>query len=270
MRGRTGFQADFLGQEVPHPKLSRKLRTALAPVKDKDDGILDYTHYSVRMHKDRRLAMYTAVNIDGTSARNVRRTRDKWNKDPRLAADMQIGNELYEHNNLDRGHLVRRLDPAWGDSLDAAAAAAEDTFFYTNAAPQHARHNQDLWLSLEDHILGNADVRDLKVSVFSGPIFRDEDRVYRDVRIPEDYWKVVAMVNDETGELSVTGYVVSQRDFMGDLEFTFGEFETYQVPVATIEEQTGLSFGPLNECDPLARIEGVAARRLSSGDDIVL
>ncbi len=270
MRGRSGYAVDFLGSDVPHPKLSRSLSSALAPVKDRDDGILDYTHYSVRMHKGRKLAIYTAVNIDGTAARNVPRKRDKWSKDPRLAASLQLGNELYESNNLDRGHLVRRLDPAWGDTLADAAAAAEDTFFYTNAAPQHARHNQDLWLSLEDHILGNADVRDLKVSVFSGPIFRDDDRLYRDVPIPEDYWKVVAMVNDETGELSVTGYVVSQRDFMGDLEFTFGAFETYQVPVATIEKQTGLSFGTLKECDPLGRVEGVAARRLSSGDDIVL
>jgi endonuclease G, mitochondrial len=270
LQGRTGYEGGFLGQPVNHPGLQPELANSLAPVTGRDDGILDYTHYSVRMHRFRRLAMYTAVNIDGASARNVRRQRDKWNMDPRLDPQYQVGNELYERNKLDRGHLVRRLDPAWGDTFESAEAAALDTFFYTNCAPQHERHNQGLWLGIEDHILGNADVRDLRVSVFSGPIFRDSDRRYREFLIPEDYWKVVAMVNDETGRLSVTAYVVSQRDFMDDLEFAFGPFMTYQVPVATIEEQTRLDFGSLKEFDPLARTEGLPIRRLETLADIVL
>jgi endonuclease G, mitochondrial len=270
LEGRTGFEPNFLGPVVDHPVLPPELASVLAPVTGRDDGILDYTHYSVRMHRFRRLAMYTAVNIDGASARNVRRERDRWNMDPRLAPEFQVGNELYERNKLDRGHLVRRLDPAWGDTFADAEAAALDTFFYTNCAPQHARHNQDLWLGIEDHILGNADVRDLRVSVFSGPIFRESDRRYREFLIPEDYWKVVAMVNDETGRLSATAYVVSQRDFMDDLEFAFGPFMTYQVPVATIEEQTRLDFGGLRDFDPLAQTEGSPIRPLQSLADIVL
>ena len=270
LEGRTGYQPAFLGPTVDHPTLLPQLASALAPITGRDDGILDYTHYSVRMHRFRRLAMYTAVNIDGASARNVRRERDKWNMDPRLDPQFQVGNELYERNKLDRGHLVRRLDPAWGETFADAEAAALDTFFYTNCAPQHARHNQDLWLGIEDHILGNADVRDLRVSVFSGPIFRDSDRRYREFLIPEDYWKVVAMVNDETGRLSATAYVVSQRDFMDDLEFAFGPFMTYQVPVATVEEQTQLDFGSLKDFDPLAQTEGSPIRQLQTLADIVL
>jgi endonuclease G len=270
MEGRDGYRPDFLGPVVDHPALSRGLEDVLAPVVGREDGILDYTHYSVRIHRFRRLAMYTAVNIDGGAARNVRRGRDIWHLDPRMDPRFQVGNELYERNKLDRGHLVRRLDPAWGDSFEAAEAAALDTFFYTNCAPQHKMLNQDLWLALEDHILGNADVRDLKVSVFSGPIFRDGDRSYRDLLVPEDFWKVVAMVNDETGRLSVTGYIVSQRDFMDDLEFAFGPFRTYQVPVATIEEQSGLDFGGLNEFDPLAEVETLAFRPLTTLADITL
>ena len=270
MEGRTGYQQDFLGPAVAHPALRPEVEGALAPVTGREDGILDYTHYSLRMHRFRRLAMYTAVNIDGGSARNVRRGRDKWSMDPRIDPRFQVGNELYERNKLDRGHLVRRLDPAWGDTFESAEAAALDTFFYTNCAPQHQRHNQDLWLGIEDHILSNADARDLRVNVFSGPIFRDSDRQYREFLIPEDYWKVVAVVNDETGRLSVTGYVVSQRDFMDDLEFAFGPFQTYQVPVATIEEQTRLDFGDLKDFDPLAGTETSPIRPLTTLADITL
>lgn len=270
MAGRDGYQADFLGPTVDHPRLSSRLEDALAPGAGRDDGLLDYIHYSVRMHRFRRLAMYVAVNIDGANARNVPRGRDRWRLDPRMAPEFQAGNELYHRNKLDRGHLVRRLDPAWGDGFDQAEAASDDTFFYTNCAPQHQMHNQRLWLGLEDHILGNADVHDLRVSVFSGPIFRDSDRRYREFLVPEDYWKVVALVNDATGSLSATGYIVSQRDFMDDLEFAFGPFQTYQVPVATIEEQTDLDFGALNSFDPLAGIETTAVRPLTVLDDIVL
>lgn len=270
MEGRDGYNPAFLGAEVGHPGLSRELQDALAPVDGRDDGILDYMHYSVRMHRLRRLAIYAAVNIDGTEARNVRRGTDKWSLDPRIDTGHQVGNELYIHNKLDRGHLVRRLDPGWGNDFDEAERATLDTFFYTNCAPQHKTLNRNLWLRLEDHILSNTNTRDLKVSVFTGPIFRDVDRKYRDFLIPEDFWKVVALVNEETGNLSVTGYIVSQRDFMDDLEFAFGEFKTYQVPLATVEEQTDLDFGELKEFDPLAKLETFSVRPLSMLAEITL
>ena len=270
MQGRGGYDPDFLGPRVDHPALSRDLEDALAPVVGRDDGVLDYVHYSVRMHRFRRFALYTAVNLDGRIARNVRRGRDRWNMDPRMEPRFQVGNELYQRNKLDRGHLVRRLDPAWGEDLQTAEAAALDTFFYTNCAPQHKTLNQDLWLGLEDHILSNADVHDLKVSVFSGPIFRDSDRKYRDFLIPEDFWKVVAIVNDETGRLSVTAYMLSQRDFMDDLEFAFGPYRTYQVAVTTIEQQTRLDFGQLKQFDPLDQAEGFSFQPLTTLDNITV
>jgi endonuclease G, mitochondrial len=270
LEGRQGYDRDFLAATVDHPSLSDVLADAVAPVAGNADGILNYTNFSIRMHRDRRLAIYTAVNIDGAKARNVRRSRDRWMLDPRLDAGFQIGNELYARNKLDRGHLVRRLDPAWGDTLEGAVTAVEDTFFYTNCSPQHEVLNQRLWLGLEDHILGNAHVHDLRVSVFSGPVFRDDDRRYREFLIPEDFWKVVAMVNNDTGQLSVTGYLLSQRDFMNDLEFTFGPYMTYQIPVARVEEQTGLDFGTLKQFDPIAELESFDVRPLSVLDDIRL
>jgi endonuclease G len=252
MLNRSGFDPDFLEKTVPLPGLSSALHQQTTNVVGRDDSLLQYIHYSVLMHASRRLAIYAACNIDGANWRRVLRGRDRWYFDPRIERDFQLGNELYAGNKLDRGHLVRRLDPAWGETLEAAELAAQDTFFYTNCAPQHKQLNQRLWLDLEDYILGNADVYDLKISVFNGPVFRPCDRMYRGVRIPEDFWKVVAMVRSDTGELSVTAYVLSQMDFMDDLEFAFGPHKTYQVPVAQIEQLTGLDFGDLKNSDPMA------------------
>jgi len=265
---RSGYDPHFLSVLVDHPALSRTLEDEIVPVSGREDGILDYANFSIRMHRRRRLALYTAVNIDGMRARNVRRTRDRWALDPRIEPQFQIGKELYERNRLDRGHLVRRLDPAWGDTFEEAEAAALDTFSYTNCAPQHEVLNQRLWLGLEDYILGNANVHELRVSVFSGPVFRPDDRRYRDVLIPQDFWKVVAMVDDDTERLSVTAYLLSQRDFMNDLEFTFGSYLTYQIPVSGIEQQTGLDFGDLKQHDPLAKLETLAPHPLSAFEDI--
>jgi endonuclease G len=256
---------------VPLPKLAPSLRQQVAPVVGRDDGLLHYSHYSVMMHGARRMAIYGVCNIDGKQWRQVPRKRDHWTFDPRLERAYQAGNELYKTNKLDRGHLVRRLDPAWGNTFEEAELAVEDTFFYTNCAPQHKEVNRDLWLGLEDHILGNADVHDLKVTVFNGPVFRATDRLYRGFKIPEDFWKVVVMVREDTGRLSATAYVLSQLDFMDDLEFAFGPYRTYQVPIRQVEELTDLDFGDLKSFDPLAEREAAGAYIvLSSLDDLVV
>ncbi|NOQ45956.1 MAG: hypothetical protein GQ559_04685, partial [Desulfobulbaceae bacterium] len=181
---RIGYEPDFLRETVPFPEVSGELDGEVAPVNGRDDGRLHYLHFSVVMHKSRRLALFTACNIDGGNLFNIRRGRDRWNLDPRMDENFQVGNELYKGNPLDRGHLVRRLDPAWGDTRDEASQAADDTFFYTNAHPQHSQLNQRSWLDLEEYILDNAATYDLKVSIFTGPVFNSCDREYRSILIP--------------------------------------------------------------------------------------
>ena len=130
--------------------------------------------------------------------------------------------------------------------------------------------NRRTWLGLEDYILDNTEVHDLKVTVFNGPVFRETDRVYRDVQVPEDFWKVVVIVNEDTNKLSATGYLLSQLDFMDDLEFAFGGYGTYQVPIQQIEQMTDLSFGDLSSYDPLAQREAQPYIRLERLEELVV
>lgn len=270
---RAGYQSDFLGRKsavhVPLPRLSQSIASDLAPVQGIEDSILRYTHFSIAMSAARRMAFYTACNIDGKTSLNLRRRVDRWALDPRLDRAHQADNELYRNNDLDRGHLVRRLDPVWGDPSEAERAH-EDTFFYTNAAPQHARLNQGHWNDLEDYILNNANALDLRVSVFTGPVFLDDDPEYRGFRLPQRFWKVVAVVNGETGKLHATAYMLSQRDLLTNIEFVFGQFRTYQVPISEVERQTHLSFGKLRRYDPLKDRETFAIREIALLRDIVL
>ena len=249
----VGYDSTFLGSEykVDLPGLSDEMKKDVSCM-DNGSYVLDYTHFSIVMCRSRCLAYFTAVNIDGNQAKNIKRSGDSWNFDPRIPKDAQYGDELYAKNDLDRGHLVRRLDPVWGDK---AIQANNDTFHFTNSSPQHKNLNQKIWLDLENYILKNAQNHNLKVSVFTGPVFRSDDMIYRGkFKIPAEFWKVAVMIKDD-GKMSATAYLQTQKNMIENLEFAYGEYKTYQVPVARIEEITGLDFGELSQYDPIANIE---------------
>jgi len=255
-RTRRGYDPGFLGISLPLPTLTAGAELASPP--------LPYHHFSVVMQKRRKLALFTAVNIDGTSPDQPRRDRDVWILDPRLPATEQTGEDVYRDNDLDRGHLVRRLDPAWGPQ---SLAAVDDTFHFTNCTPQHHDFNagQTQWLGLEDYVLRNAVTSGLKVSVLSGPVLDDADPAYRGVALPLQYWKIVAMVRTD-GKPSVTAYLLSQKSLLDEFRtertagqlpesFSYGGYRTFQVPVRRIADLTGLDLATYVAADPLERLE---------------
>lgn len=262
----TGYDSQFLGDdyEVPHPLFRSDLEQDIAQLKD-GGNMLHYTHFSIVMSKSRRLAYYTVVNIDGNQLKKIGRN-DKWYLDSRIDIDYQCGPELYNNNSLDRGHLVRRLDPVWGDS---AEKANKDTFHFTNCAPQQSKLNQKSWLDLENYILDNAENSNLKVTVFTGPVFRMDDIIYRGVQIPAEFWKIAVIVKKD-GNLSATAYLQTQKDLIGNLEFVYGEYKTYQVPISKIEAITGLDFEDLRNYDPINQLESTTGYVIDAPGDIKL
>jgi endonuclease G, mitochondrial len=253
---RLGYDSAFLDIPLPLPVLTADADLATDP--------LPYHHFSVVMQRKRKLALFTAVNIDGGKADHPRRDRDAWIVDPRIPVSEQTGEDVYRDNDLDRGHLVRRLDPAWGPK---SAAAVDDTFHFTNCTPQHHEFNagRTLWLGLEDYVLQNAVTADLKVSVLSGPVLDDDDPQYRGVALPLQYWKVVAMVRKD-GKPSATAYLLSQEALLDEFRterapgvlpesFSYGAYRTFQVPVRRVAGLTGLDLAPYVAADPLERFE---------------
>ncbi len=268
---RKGYDPKFLGptKSVPMPKLSSILQRDAARLTNATGANaieLKYTHFSVIQNRQRKMPFLTAVNIDGRKLRRIPRG-DKWIKDSRIDLKAQFGDELYANNDLDRGHMVRRLDPVWGTNAEASLAN-DDTFHFTNSCPQHKNLNQKAWADLEDYILDNADARDLKVTVFTGPVFRADDKPYRTARIPREFWKVAALVDDQTGELSATAYLLSQAGMIEDLEFAFGAFRTFQISIAEVERLTDLDFGNLRNFDPIGTTESIGQRVIDRPQDI--
>ncbi|MFG2639849.1 DNA/RNA non-specific endonuclease [Streptomyces sp. NPDC048370] len=271
---RTGYAEDFLGPIVPLPL---PVRAATETV------ILPYTHFTVVFRPDRRLAASTAVCIEGAQLVEDVPRDDVWEFDPRLPDEQQTGNDVYRNNSLDRGHLVRRLDPVWG-TASVAGRANTDTFHYTNAAPQSDVFNQgkQLWQGLENHLLDHAAEFDRRLTVLTGPVLHESDPPYRGIQVPLRFWKVAAFMQD--GALASTAYILDQSpDLSRDAERALagakpgappplGPFRTFQVPVSDVAELTELEFGPLPDVDlmPPFRAPEDRWRRLESFDDIVL
>src|SRR3954449_5319009 len=122
-----------------------------------------------------------------------------WELDPRVPADAQTGEAVYANNDLDRGHLVRRRDPTWGATLAEAQQANEDTFHYTNAAPQAAAVNQgeELWAGLENYLLDNAATYDPLLVVLTAPVLGAVDPAYRINEVAMRFWKEAAFLDPE-------------------------------------------------------------------------
>ena len=257
---RAGYDPRFLGIEIPLPA---RPPDAAVPLVE-----LRYTHFTVLLDPSRRLAAATAVGIDGASLMDLPREGIDWELDPRLPADVQTGEAVYADNDLDRGHLVRRRDPTWGATLDEAQQANEDTFHYTNAAPQAAVFNQsqDLWAGLEDYLLDNAATYDRRLVVLTGAVLGADDPTYRDTRIPLRFWKVAAFLDPVAASsgapaLAATGYVLDQTAQLPDLPDRYaaaaaqdeppplGPYRTYQVPLTDVTALTGLDLGPLPAVD---------------------
>ncbi len=206
------------------------------------------------------MAAVSSVVIDGATIVDVPRTHDVWQLDPRLPDNTQTGAAVYDHNDLDRGHLTRRRDPGWGP---AAGQANTDTFHYTNAAPQAAVFNQSkqLWNGLEDYLLANATTNTRRLVVHTGPVLDPTDPAYRGVLIPRRFFKVGGFL--DAGALAATGYVLDQTPQLDTIDLhtvtaqraaagdppPLGPYKTYQVPITDIVAMTGLDFAPLTALD---------------------
>jgi endonuclease G len=235
-----GFDTGFLSVALPAPELDPAVRDDAVIV----DGAVkfDYTHFSLTMSKSRKFAYWVAWNVDGGGLKKLSRSNIPFLKDPRLPATVQTGDELYKDNRLDRGHLARRADLLWG-ALDEAKQANRDSFFFTNITPQMDDFNQSmrngLWGKLEDAVFADVDVDDLRVSIYGGPVFGADDRVFRGVRIPREFWKIIAFV--ESGTLKASAFLLTQN--LNQLEsLELDEFRVFQVSVGELEQRTNVRF----------------------------
>jgi len=237
-----GYNPNFLGSFLPLPAIFENASWT-SPVSVPDTKILKYPNFSIALDTKRRMAVFSASNIDRSQIRILRRQPSSFKTDPRVPDPEQLEADWFRGNPIDRGHLVPRSEIAWGnvfDSNDLVASRQIADFIdrMPNITPQYDIVNRRSWSQLERYILTAFSSSSRLVTVFSGPVFsRDGSEKFGETVLPSDFWKVVVGKTVE-GALEVEAYLIENR------KSNTGGFEksNFQVPVAKIEYLTGLRF----------------------------
>jgi len=133
------------------------------------------------------------VTKSGLECANPVARKDKFIPDPLLKKDSDVA-EDYVGSGFDRGHLA----PA-ADNRCKGADVMEESFFFTNMAPQYPGLNRGQWKNLEEWTRYLATQND-SVFVQAGCV-GDVKKVKR-LAIPSHCWKIITI--KKTGE--VTAY----------------------------------------------------------------
>jgi len=247
---RPGYDPAFLGSSkkvrIPLPGLPAGATVLEWTEKGKKKSELKYWNYSVMINKARKLAYFSAVNVDANlRPKNAGRDGDRWYFDTRIDEKYQLGNDFYGEqktfevdrslNPFDRGHLTRRLDAQWGQNDNESSRNGNDSFHWTNCSPQHWQYNQGKkkWLGLEDYVILGFAQKTGRACVINGPVFdaplstngpdgrkvpkiggkSRKDPIFGGVSIPKLFFKVVACERS-TGGLGTAAFLMSQDDLL--------------------------------------------------------
>jgi endonuclease G len=339
---RGGYKRLFIEDHpVDLPRLTDDLITHAARNKlagpGDDPFELKYHHFSIIVNRTRKLAFFTASNIDGASAKSIDRDTKKvrplrpedpglerlaqsegaeasesWYHDKRLERSDYAGPEVYSGQSVpgypdpnspgriarmfQRGHLVRRLDPAWGDDEQALAAEA-DTFHWPNCTPQVGFFNQGsadpdipgsgggkLWRSVENYVLRNAVAEKQRVTCFTGPIFADADREFRGIKVPDRFFKIavwaeagtlrsLAMIADQSKVIEVWPEKIGSAGIAELASEAFQDpneldkVEDFLATIAEIQKLTHLDFGDAVRAADVR--QGESMRRIGRSEDLM-
>ena len=268
---RTGYDQDFLGPTVGLPAVAD---TSILSKLDNGEHVIPYQHFSLAVHKERRIALYTACNVDGLpdfrqpdpTKSYTRKAlsglgendREKWFTDPRIPALHQLPDRFFNKDRtaFDKGHLVRRDAVAWGETFPELRRANGDSYHVTNCSPQVKRFNRSnlggLWGKLENLVLGQVEQDHDIYSVFSGPILTEDDEPFAGVDdvskitvlIPAAYWKIIVAPNEARDDLETFAFRIEQD--LGEADFGEPE-EGIEFALPDIWKGRMVSVGDLEE-----------------------
>jgi endonuclease G len=290
---REGYDPAFLELDddkvIPLPKLTATGEKIVARI-DGETPELKYHKFSIVMHKKRRLALFTASNVDWRdelrriNGRKPTRKEltglgdndtEKWFTDERIAENQQLPDKFFtkDGTNFDKGHIVRRDDVCWGTSFKDIQKANGDTYHTTNCSPQISEFNQaaqgkDNWGDLENLVQHETDAE--RAIVFAGPVLSKHDQRFEGVdekgevliQIPSKFWKIIVTKGDDGPQ--AFGFVLEQDLSQVPLEFAVPA--PWRRFMRKIEDIEGMLFGlaKLDAIQPFDQFDKLRGRRVTS------
>jgi endonuclease G len=176
-------------------KLLLLLTFAVSPLTAQDTIRIVHKNYTTVFSKSLKYPILVEwwVTKSGLECANPVARKDKFIPDPLLKKDSDIA-EDYVGSGFDRGHLA----PA-ADNRCKGADVMEESFFFTNMAPQYPGLNRGQWKNLEEWTRELGKMHD---SVFVQAGCVGDIKKVKSLSIPSHCWKVITI--KKTGE--VTAY----------------------------------------------------------------
>lgn len=242
---RKGYNEDFLrGHRVAAPKANQTKHIYHDYFAHYE---FHYHHFSLAMHQQRRMAIYTASNavLHKEAGLHVHIDSNSFLNDPRIAsmAQMSKGEIVSMLRHFDLLQMVNYNEISWQGAAEQIIA---DTFHTTNlillpgpsGESSNERELRNIWpfIPIQDD--------QYPACVFNGPVFSDQDPIYFGTQMPQSFWRVIAAL-DKFGNLVAYGLqasmVYNHIEFEpSDLSGSF--MNTLPVPISSISKLTGVYF----------------------------
>lgn len=172
-------------------KLLLLLLFVVSPLTAQDTIRIVHKNYTTVFSKSLKYPILVEwwVTKSGLECANPVTRKDKFIPDPLLKKDSDVA-EDYVGSGFDRGHLA----PA-ADNRCKGADVMEESFFFTNMAPQYPGLNRGQWKNLEEWTRYLATQND---SVFVQAGCVGDVKKVKSLSIPSHCWKVISV--KKTGE----------------------------------------------------------------------
>ena len=198
--------------------------------------------YSLEWDCTKKAQRWTCYQFhNGIPDNNVGRTQDSWYDDPDIPKAYQTHYADYTGSGYSRGHMCMSDDRQ--SSVDQNA----QTFYMSNAHPQHQAHNGGLWQTLENKVnsWGNSSAfRDTLYVVKAGTIDHEEDilgytnstKTQAHLLIPKYFYMAVLCLRD--GQYHALAFWTEHTS----QSITKAKPKDYAITVRELEEKTGIDF----------------------------
>lgn len=215
------------------PKPSETGRTLIVTHKV-DEG--KRVNYSLEYDTEKHHARWVAFSFDNYTAQTGSGRNEAWGWDPLLPARYEVFRGDFK--GFSRGHLVASNDRTF--SVDAN----KQTFYYSNISPQRQKHNDGIWLQLEQQVQQwgrNRRMRD-KLYVVKGGTIRDEQIEESlsggKIAVPKFYWMALLLQKGKSYYSLAfwTEHKKPQR---------VSSLGAVAIPVEVLQKRTGIDFFPL-------------------------
>ena len=191
----------------------------------KADKVLDRKGYSVGYSYEHKAPLWVSYVQSKVSAKIDKDRSPRFYVDTDLPEAHRVKPSDFTHSGYDKGHLA----PA--DAVDFSHKSAEETFYMSNVAFQHAQLNRQAWRSLENK--AEAWTEDIgKLYIVTGPLFGERPKRYNDIAIPRAFYKIIYASKQGKSIGFVFPNAAVKTDDLWD----------YAMPIAQIEADTGYSF----------------------------